>query len=183
MDAKSYVYKTSSQWVKRRRASFHVEGLPELTVSAPPEFKGEPGFWTPEHLLVAAAESCLMATFLGIAENSRITVGTYESRAEGRLEWVDGTGLRFSEVTIFPTVEVEKPEDLDRAQRVMEKASRGCLIANSSRAPVRVEPRLSAWQQPHKISTSAAQLETAWDSPAPCQAGALPSMKRCTSAH
>src|SRR5581483_8695907 len=48
----------------RRLGQVHANGLPAVTFSTPPEFKGEAGFWTPEHLFVASAEACLMATFL-----------------------------------------------------------------------------------------------------------------------
>src|SRR5262249_44477073 len=90
-----YLYDTQIRWEMRRRGVLKPSGLPALVISTPPAFKGEAGFWTPEHLFVAAAESCLMATFLGIAENSRLPVASYRSSAQGKLEVVDG-GLRFT---------------------------------------------------------------------------------------
>ncbi len=140
MNAKSYLYNTHIEWAKRRRGRLHTPGLPDLMVSIPPEFNGEPGFWTPEHLFVAAAESCLMATFLGIAENSKLAVVDYRSMGRGKLEWVEGVGLRFTELEIFPAVQLEQAADRERAERLMAKAVKGCLIANSINAIVRIEP-------------------------------------------
>lgn len=65
MNQGPYFYETHLYWKGRRRGLVEVAELPPVTTSAPPEFQGEPGYWTPEHLLVAALESCLMTTFSG----------------------------------------------------------------------------------------------------------------------
>jgi len=137
----THVYQTQIAWAGKRRGTLQADGLPDLTVSTPPEFKGEAGFWTPEHLYVAAAEACLMATFIGIAENSRLKVAGYRSSARGSLENVAGVGLCFKEVEIFPEVELEEGSNPELAERVMAKAAKGCLIANSLKAPVRVKAK------------------------------------------
>ncbi len=47
----------------------------KIEVATPPEFpKGIAGIWSPEHLLVAAVSSCLMTTFLAVAENSKLGI-------------------------------------------------------------------------------------------------------------
>lgn len=140
MSEVTYFYDTQIEWRERRRGLVGAGGLPSLTVSTPPEFKGEAGFWTPEHLFVASAESCLMATFLGIAENSRLPVASYCSTATGRLEKLEEAGLRFTEITIRPIVELESAADRGRAERVMAKAHQGCLIANSMSVKLHVQP-------------------------------------------
>jgi organic hydroperoxide reductase OsmC/OhrA len=140
MAQQNYFYNTSIEWSTKRRGRLTAEGSPDLIVSTPPEFKGEAGFWTPEHLFVAAAEACLMATFLGIAEISRLVVVSYRSTAKGKLEFVEGSGLRFTEIEIFPAVELEKSEDRERAERIMTKAAKSCLVANSMSATVKVKP-------------------------------------------
>jgi organic hydroperoxide reductase OsmC/OhrA len=135
-----HFYQTQMRWTERRRGLLTATGLPPLTVSTPPEFHGEAGFWTPEQLFVAAAESCLMATFLGIAGNSKLPVVSYRSTASGRLEKVEGGGLRFTEITIRPIIELESTLDRERAERVLAKAHKGCLIANSMALAFQVQP-------------------------------------------
>ncbi len=45
-----------------RNGVVHAEGiLPAISFSPPPEFQGEVGRWTPEHLLVAAVASCFIS--------------------------------------------------------------------------------------------------------------------------
>ncbi len=41
---------------------------PRVVTGPPPEFGGNDTWWSPEHLLVAAAASCMTATFYSMAE-------------------------------------------------------------------------------------------------------------------
>jgi organic hydroperoxide reductase OsmC/OhrA len=67
-------------------------------------------------------------------------VAGYQSSARGRLEKVEGGGLRFTEIAIAVVVTLDSFEDLARAERVLAKAEKGCLIANSMLARIRVDP-------------------------------------------
>ena len=61
-----------------------------IEVATPPEFpKGVPGIWSPEHLFTAAVSSCLMTTFLAVAENSKLDFTSFECKSKGKLEQVD----------------------------------------------------------------------------------------------
>jgi organic hydroperoxide reductase OsmC/OhrA len=140
MEQQTYFYDTQIQWAKKRRGILQSQGLPDLKISTPPEFKGETGFWTPEHLFVGAAEACLMATFIGISENSHLAIGSYSSTARGKVEATAGSGLRFTDIKISPLVELENREDRPLAERIMAKAAQNCLVANSIFSRVQVEP-------------------------------------------
>jgi len=63
--------------------------LPVLGVATPPES---------EHLFVAAAEACLMTTFLAIAESSKLEFLSYSSEAERLLERTD-QGFMITRIT------------------------------------------------------------------------------------
>ena len=139
----SYTYETEVEWTGRRNGRINVEGLPSVVVSAPPEFSGDPGLWTPEHLLVAATASCLMTTFLAIADLFKLTVVSYHSKALARLEKVPEEGYRFTEITVVPEIGVAG-EDVEKAQKVLVKAEKNCFISKSLRATVQVEPRFVA---------------------------------------
>lgn len=141
MNTPVYIYNTSVQWKGQRRGTLHSFGLPDLAISTPPEFKGEVGVWTPEHLFVAAAEICLMATFIGISELLKLPVFSYRSEARGRLEKANGKGLQFTEIVITPWIELESLQHQAAAESVMEKAENTCLVANSMLTSIRVAPR------------------------------------------
>jgi peroxiredoxin-like protein len=139
----SYSYELNLDWVGRRAGRAEADGLPPLEISAPPEFSGQPGIWTPEHLLVAATASCLLTTYLAIAALSKLETLAWRMRAYGRLEKVPGEGYRFTEITLAPEIEVAA-EDVERAEKVLAKAEKGCFISNSLRAKVQVEPKIVA---------------------------------------
>ena len=123
-----------------RNGVVRAEGvLPCISFSAPPEFLGEPGCWTPEHFLVAAVTSCFVSTFSGIAEKSRLEFATFNLDAEGVLGNEDGI-WRFTEIKLRPVVTVLKEEDRDRAIRLLEKAEKSCLIARSLQCKVVLFP-------------------------------------------
>ena len=138
-------YKVSVTWMQGRQGTAQAADVNEtLLFSAPPEFGGQPGVWSPESLLVLSAASCYLSTFLFFVEREGLTLIGYHADAEGRLERVPGTGFRFAEIVIRPLVMVEKDEETTVARRLLEKAERACIVANSLKIPVRVEGRVEA---------------------------------------
>lgn len=107
-----------------------------IEVATPPEFpKGMPGIWSPEHLFTAAVSSCLMTTFLAVAENSKLDFVSFECGAKGKLEQIEGKFL-MSEVLLEPVVTIRDEKDRDRAMRVLQKSELNCLISNSVKSKV-----------------------------------------------
>jgi peroxiredoxin-like protein len=131
-------FETSVSWTGAREGKLEAEGLPSLDVASPPEFSGTAGRWTPEHFFVASAEVCVMLTFIAIADFSKLTVKGYRSSSGGVLEKVEGKGYRFTRIEIQAHVEVEKEADVERAQRLLDKAEASCLVSNSMETPVSV---------------------------------------------
>jgi organic hydroperoxide reductase OsmC/OhrA len=69
MDDK-HLYEVNLEWKNARIGDLSSPVLNDkIEVATPPEFpKGIEGVWSPEHLFVSAVSSCLMTTFLAIAE-------------------------------------------------------------------------------------------------------------------
>lgn len=141
MDVRSkvYLYQTTVRWTEQRKGVISCAGKPEVEVATPPEFKGHEGIWSPEDLFVASANVCLMTTFLAVAERAGLAFSAYESEAEGRLESVEGK-FQFTAITIKPTITVESDADTGKAKELIEKAEANCLISNSMKATVTLEP-------------------------------------------
>ena len=113
-----------------------------LEVATPPEFpKGIPGIWSPEHLFTASVSSCLMTTFLAIAENSKLEFDSFECNSKGKLEQVNGK-FQMTEITLYPVVTVHEESQKERAMRVLQKAEVNCLISNSIKSKVTMEPEV-----------------------------------------
>lgn len=136
-------YKVSVTWMNDRVGHAEAAGV-EVPVffSAPPEFGGWRGFWSPEQLLVLAASSCFLSTLLALAEHNRLTLVGYRAEAEGQLERVPGQGYRFTQLVVRPVVTLQSEADLALAQRLLEKAERACIVGNALTVPVQVEPKV-----------------------------------------
>ena len=113
-----------------------------IEVATPPQFnKGIPGIWSPEHLFTAAVSSCLMTTFLAIAEASKLEFTGFQCASKGKLEHVDSKFL-MTEVILEPTVTIVREQDRVRALRVLEKSETACLISNSIKSRISMKPKI-----------------------------------------
>lgn len=135
-----YSYSTDVVWTGERHGDLRAPLLPALRIDAPLEFRGHEGVWTPEHLFVGAINSCFMTTFLAIAENSRLDFVHFESKAIGTLEKPENVGLLMTLVTLQPKLTITNARDEERAFRILQKAERHCLIANSVKTRICLEP-------------------------------------------
>lgn len=137
-----HIYRTSVRWEGERRGTLSSPSLPELEVATPPEFPGgHEGLWSPEHLYTAAAEICLMTTFLSIAANSKLEFKEYTSQAEGTLDKSEG-GFQMTEILLRPRVVVGAEALVAQTRRILEKAEHHCLISNSMKTKVRMEAEI-----------------------------------------
>lgn len=146
----SHYYNVDIAWSETRKGMMCSPDLksPETTstgcieVATPPEFpQGIPGIWSPEHLFTAAISSCLMTTFLAIAENSGLRFASFRCGSRGRLEKVDGKFM-MTEVILEPVVEIAEQKDHDKAMRVLQKSEANCLISNSVKSKIVMHPQV-----------------------------------------
>lgn len=137
----SHHYTVDLSWKANRQG---ILSSPELTqtldVATPPPFpKGMENIWSPEHLFTAAVSSCIMTTFLAIAENSKLEFEHFTCNASGKLEQVEGKYL-MTEVVVEPILTITKEEDYAKAEKILLKAEAACLISNSIKAKVIMNP-------------------------------------------
>lgn len=141
----SHYYQVDVSWKEERRGTICSPELlrdsgPCIEVATPPEFpKGVAGVWSPEHLFTAAISSCLMTTFLAIAENSKLEFSHFSCASKGKLERVDGKYL-MSEVMLEPLLKIKKEEDREKAERVLQKSEAACLISQSVKSRIIMHP-------------------------------------------
>lgn len=137
-----HYYDTFLKWDEGRRGTLSEPTMPDITVATPPEFPGGlPNTWSPEHLFTASLNICLMTTFLAIAENSKLVFTSYSCVGRGKLEKVDGKFM-ISEVELKPEITVEAEKDIERAGRIIEKAEMHCLISNSVKTKIILNPEI-----------------------------------------
>jgi peroxiredoxin-like protein len=138
----NYSFRLDAQWTGGRRGIVESDlQVPAITFSAPPEFQGETGFWTPEHFFLAAIASCFVTTFHAIAEISKFEPEGLELTTEGTIEKGEG-GLQFTRITLKPVLSVLRESDQERGARLLETTERSCLVARSLKSQVVMQPQV-----------------------------------------
>jgi peroxiredoxin-like protein len=139
-----HTYNVNVEWTANRKG---LMSSPELTqtieVATPPQFpKGVENVWSPEHLFTAAVSSCFMTTFLAIAENSKLEFNSLTIKSKGILEQIDGK-LLITRVELYPILEINHEKDRERAERILQKSEAACLISNSIKSEVKLQPTIA----------------------------------------
>jgi len=132
---KSFRYNANTVWSSARRGTLSASGKPNIVVGSPPEFKGEPNIWAPEELLVGSVNTCMMLTFLTLAQAKGLTPVGYESEADGLLENIEGK-YRITKITVQPLVSLKGKAELELAREIMENVEAQCFISNSIKSKV-----------------------------------------------
>ncbi|WNH12314.1 OsmC family protein [Thalassobellus suaedae] len=146
-----HTYNVNISWTQDRKGMMCSPELKKnetnetycIEVATPPEFdKGIPNIWTPEHLFTAAVSSCLMTTFLAIAEYSKLEFVSFKCDSKGILEKLDGKFV-ISEVLLFPEVIITDESKRERTERILDKSEKACLISNSITSKVTMKSKIT----------------------------------------
>lgn len=142
----SWTGSTGVGYDKYERA--HAVGAPPaaaaLALSSDPAFRGDPTLLNPEQLLVMAASSCQLLSFLAVAARARLDVVAYEDHAEAEMP-EDDRPVRIKTIRLRPRITLAKSTagtqaSEARVHQLVELAHRECFIANSLKSDVLVEP-------------------------------------------
>ncbi len=138
-------YETSLTWEGRTndydsygRQHQAIVGGNEIALSADAAFHGDPALPNPEQLIVAAASSCQLLSFLSVASLGGVEVLAYSDDAEGEMP-SDARPMRLTRIVLHPHI-VVTGSTVDRVERLIHKAHRQCYIANSLSTDVLIEP-------------------------------------------
>ena len=113
-----------------------------LALSSDPAFRGDPELLNPEQLLVMAASSCQLLSFLAVAARARVDVIEYRDDAEGEMR-EDDPPMRITRITLRPQIVVREDVSEARVRHLVEVAHRECFIASSLKTEVLVEPEIT----------------------------------------
>jgi peroxiredoxin-like protein len=122
-------------------AQVSATGIPELRSAPPLDFDGPGDTWSPEHLFLAAVETCFLFTLRSVARASKLEFISLEMSGQGKVDREDGA-MRFTEIVLRPRLRVLASTDKDRALRVLDKSERACLVSASLSTPVKLEPEV-----------------------------------------
>jgi organic hydroperoxide reductase OsmC/OhrA len=122
-------------------AALEVPGVPILRTASPPEYDGPGDAWSPEHLLLAAVESCFLFTLRAVALASQLEFDALDLQAVGVVDRRDRV-TRFTEIVLRPRLAVRAGTDHARVLHILEKTERACLVSASLSTPIRLEAEI-----------------------------------------
>lgn len=115
------------------------QGHPDIDLAGMTGISNRPDAWSPPHLLVAAAESCIILTMLHAAERMHIEIKGYSSTAEGTLSSADDKHMEFSEIVVRPSFDFANAADRSRIPQLIKVAEEYCPVGRTLKCPVRIE--------------------------------------------
>jgi len=121
-----------------------IEGKPVINATADAAFRGDASTHNPEDFFLTAISSCHMLSYLALCAKHGINVLSYEDRATGTMREDGKGGGRFEEVILHPVVTIANAEQIERAEKLHERAHELCFIANSCSVPIHHEAEVRA---------------------------------------
>lgn len=145
--APSHPYATRLHWAgstgaglrsySRDHVAVAAPATPVVELSADAAFRGDPDRLNPEQLVVMAASSCQMLSFLGAAARAGVDVLGYDDEATSHLD-LTATPQRLGTIRLAVTVRVAAGTDEALVHRLAEQAHQACYVASSLAVPVEV---------------------------------------------
>lgn len=137
-----HTYRVVAWWSSGRTGLAKSTAAPNaIHFTAPPQFGGVDGRWSPEDLFLCAIASCFTTTFRALAEYSIFDYTDLEVEAEGTIRKAE-SGYAFQQIVIRPTLTITSAEEQHRADRLLTKAKQLCLVSRAVAVPQTFEPRI-----------------------------------------
>jgi organic hydroperoxide reductase OsmC/OhrA len=130
-----HVYAISVTAAPDGDVELRAQRLPFLHSALPAEFGGPGDRWSPETLLAAAVGDCFVLTFRAVARTAKLPWSSLTCDVVGMLDRVDHV-TRFTSFEVRPQLRLPCGASAEQAYLALEKAEKGCLIANSLKAAV-----------------------------------------------
>jgi organic hydroperoxide reductase OsmC/OhrA len=139
---KEHKYRVVAWWSSGRTGLAKTDAAPNaIHFTAPPEFGGLEGRWTPESLLLCAIAGCFTTTFRALAEYSKFEYADLEVQVEGTIKKME-SGYAFTEIAIRPNLSISDEAEQARGIRLLEKTKGLCLVARALSVPQLFAPRI-----------------------------------------
>jgi len=135
-------YRVAAWWTSGRTGLAKSDSAPNaIHFTAPTEFGGLEGRWTPEELLLAALAGCYTTTLRAIAGTAQFSFTDLQVEASGTVRKAD-SGYSFSQIVIRPNLKIGSEQDRGRALELLKKAEQLCLVSRAIGTTLKFEPQL-----------------------------------------
>lgn len=142
MNDGQYTHRAVAWWTSGRTGLAKCNSAPNaIHFTAPPEFGGLEGRWTPEDLLLGAAASCFTTTFHTVARYSKLEYVDLEVEAETTVQKAE-SGYNFNDITIRAHLTIPSESVREQAVKILEKTRDLCLISRALAHAPKLEARV-----------------------------------------
>ena len=137
-----HAYRVAAWWTSGRTGLAKSDSAPNaIHFTAPPQFGGLEGRWTPEDLLLTSIGSCFATTFRALADYSKLTYSDLEVEVSGSVHRAS-SGYVFNEIVTRPLLTMVSGTDQERALRLLHKTQELCLITRALSVSQAFEPNI-----------------------------------------
>jgi peroxiredoxin-like protein len=134
-------YCVNAWWTSGRTGIAESDSaLNAIHFTAPKEFGGLEGGWTPEDLVLAALAGCFTTTLRAIA-GAQFNISDLQVEARGTVRKVN-SGYRFTEIVIRPTLRIDDLSQREQALELLKETESLCLIARALITQLTFEPQI-----------------------------------------
>jgi organic hydroperoxide reductase OsmC/OhrA len=143
MENLRYSFEINALWSDDRMVKVSSPAFSEaINTAIPPPFtNGIKGYWSAEHLFLAAIATCFTHTFQNIAQLSELPFDNFSCNINGDAEKIDKI-FAFHTVKLFPTLIIPLETYRRKAESVLEKVERNCIISNSVKTQIIIETKI-----------------------------------------
>jgi len=147
--AEEHAYRVAAWWTSGRTGIAKSDSAPNaIHFTAPAEFGGLEGRWTPEELLLAAVAGCYTTTVRVIAGKAEFVFTDLQVEASGTVRKTE-SGYNFTQIVVRPSLKIASVQERDRALALLRQAEKLCLVSRAIGTNLTFEPQL-------EIATSSA---------------------------
>ena len=137
-----HAYRVAAWWTSGRTGLAKSDSAPNaIHFTAPAEFGGLEGRWTPEELLLAAIAGCYTTTVRAIAGGAQFDFTDLQVEASGIVRKVE-SGYSFTQITVRPNLKIASSEERDKALELLKRAEKLCLVSRAMGTTLKFEPQL-----------------------------------------
>ena len=143
MENRKFSFEVSAVWSEDKKVKISSPVLPDdiETVIPPPFFNGIAGHWSAEHLFLASIASCYAHTFQYLSRTAELPFDGFSCQVTGDAELVNRV-FAFHKVQLSVTLTIPLETYRGKAESVLEKTERNCLVRNSLKTEVLVETKI-----------------------------------------
>jgi len=137
-----HTYRVAAWWTSGRTGLAKSDSAPNaIHFTAPAEFGGLEGRWTPEELLLAAIAGCYTTTLRAIAGRAQFNFTDLQVEASATVHKAE-SGWEIAQIVVRPNLKIASANERDQALELLQRAEKLCLVSRAIGTSMKFEPQL-----------------------------------------